>query len=83
VFGKTRVQQTASASLRVKSINTPESVTSVGKRILPSKTFYESKKEPGVFIQKRGARISTSGEKREITFKGIIMSRNKNKGGLF
>jgi len=46
--------------------------------VLPSKTFYSSKKEPGVFIQRREARISSPGEKREITFKGIQMQRNKN-----
>jgi hypothetical protein len=79
-FGKTRVQQTASASLRVKPVDQTESVLGVGRRLLPKTSFYESKKESGVFIQRREKRIGSVGEKREITFKGIMTNRNK---GIF
>ena len=85
--GRVKVQQTAAASFKVRAIGQPESSTLTGRQYLPAKTFYESKKEPGVFIQKRGARISTPGEKREITLKGIQATRltksNKKNFGVF
>ena len=83
-IGRMKVQNTAGASFKVKAINSGgESITSASKRLLPAKSFYESKKEPGTFIQKRGFRISTPGEKREITFKGIATQKfRKNKGGF-
>jgi len=43
----------------------------------PGRAFNPSKKEPGVFIQKRSNRISSPGEKSEITNKGIIVSKYK------
>jgi len=53
-----------------------------GRTILdltPKKEFGKSKREPGVMIQKREFRISTPGEKTEITQKGIFASRQKSK----
>lgn len=38
-----------------------------------------SKKETGVYIQKRKFRISSPGEKADITYKGIAANRNKKK----
>jgi len=57
---------------------------SYGRGYLNKNTFYESKREKGVFIQRREKRISSSGEKGEITFKGIMSSRKgKSKNKLF
>jgi hypothetical protein len=72
-IGQKNVMTTASASFRVTS-----STGTVRNPAVPSNIFYQSKKESGVFIQRREKRISTAGEKREITFKGIQMNRNKN-----
>ena len=77
-IGKQKVLTTASASFRVVPATKGENVFVAGSGLLPKNLFYSSKKEPGVFIQRREARISTAGEKREITFKGIQMRRNKN-----
>ena len=79
-IGKQNVLLTASASLRVKPVQSQEKVTNIGKSMLPISTFYESKKEPDVFIQRREKRISTYGEKSEITFRGIQATRKK---GIF
>ena len=77
-FAQKKVQDTASASLRIKNIGSTEKIGNLGKSILPRNAFYESKKEPGVFIQRREKRISSYGEKREITFKGLMINKNKN-----
>jgi hypothetical protein len=49
----------------------------------PSKEFYKSSKEKGVLIQKRGFRISSRGEKEEITLKGLQTIRTKKGFNLF
>lgn len=77
-IGKFNVEQTASASLRVKPIKSGEKVTGIGKSILPLTSFRESKREPDTFIQRRQFRISSPGEKREITQKGLLKLRSKN-----
>ena len=73
IFGKQKVEQSASASFRVKAAGSSENI----RASLPGASFYESKKEPGLFIQRREKRISTAGEKREITFKGILSQRQR------
>lgn len=70
-FGEKRVKATASASLRVKPVAGGKSVSGIGRALLSKKIFRESKKEPGVFIQRKQFRISSPGEKREITHKGL------------
>lgn len=77
-FGQRKVEQTASASLRIKNMGGTGDVLSIGRSILPKKSFYESKKEPGVFIQRREKRISSPGEKREITFKGLMVKKSRS-----
>lgn len=78
--GKRAVQNSASASFKV--------VDTKGNIVSPSNydnsNFYESRKERGVVVQKRSNRINTSGEKAEITSKGIFSQRNikKNKRGV-
>jgi hypothetical protein len=47
----------------------------------PGKNFERSKREAGVFIQKRSNRIGTTGEKNEITRMGILTSRIKRSKG--
>lgn len=83
-IGKQKVEQTAAASLRVSPVGHHEKVTGVGKGILPMTKFRQSTKEPDVFIQKRRFRISSPGEKRDITYKGIFAQRSKKRtGGVF
>lgn len=77
-LGKFRLEQTASASLRVKPVGSGEKVTGIGKGILPRSKFRLSTKEPDVFIQRRRFRISTPGEKREITYKGLQVLKHKS-----
>jgi hypothetical protein len=75
VIGQSKVFNTAAASFKIES----ESGQSVRPAYNPSK-IYISKKEPGVFIQKNKFRISSPGEKGEITAKGIAANRFK---GIF
>ena len=65
-LGIRNVQHTASASFKIE-----EEGKGIVLKLPTSKRFYESKKEKGVNIQKKEFRISTRGEKEEITFKGI------------
>jgi len=82
-IGKFNVEQTASASLRVKPVGSSSKVSGVGKGILPFSKFRESTKEPDVFIQRRKFRIGTPGEKKEITYKGLqVLRQNKVFGRL-
>lgn len=82
-IGKFNVEQTASASLRVKPVGSGEKVTGIGKGILPQTKFRLSQKEPDVFIQRRRFRIGTPGEKKEITQKGLLALKGKKIfGGL-
>jgi len=76
------VSTTAAASLRVRGptgfVGTPFK--------LSDEQFFRSKKEEGVFIERREKRIKSPGEIREITMKGIATQRMTNsnkKGGLF
>lgn len=75
IKGRERVRTTAAASFKV--------ISTAGQTItekLPSPDITTSKRSPGVFVQRRGFRISTPGEKREITYKGINQRRGR---GLF
>lgn len=84
--GFSEVKNTAAASFKVEEQGR-------GTVQLPalgqfSDQIYKSKKEKGVLIQRREKRISTRGEKEQITFKGIQANKlrsgfNKsNMGGL-
>ena len=80
-LAKKRVGNTASASFKL----TPLSSASERKLSLfkPNKDFYKSKTEEFTFIEKRGRRIKSGGELREITFKGIASQKKKKKKGLW
>lgn len=74
--GMKNIFSTAAASFKVEEER--------GNLIMPSfkdSRLYQSRREPGVFIQKRRFRISSPGEKREITFKGLSKLRFM-RGGL-
>lgn len=71
-----KTRNTASASLRVREESTGETID---LNSLPS-DFSKSQREQGVYIQKRSKRISTGGEKGEITLKGIFSNKNKQRG---
>ena len=79
--GISKVQHSAAASFKIEGAN-QESISQAAMSILPQ-SFGRSKREAGVFIQKRGFRIGTQEEKAEITFKGIQASRSKKKKRVF
>jgi len=74
------VKSSAAASLKVTKAG---ELIEEDKMLSPG-VFYKSKREPGVFIQKAAKRISSPGEKRDITFKGIAKLRmTKAKRNIF
>jgi len=85
IKGRGIVENTAGASFKVE--DKEGRVQSGGLKFL-NNNFYASKREQGVFIEKRENRISTAGEKGEITFKGLFAiktqskTKTKNKGGF-
>lgn len=75
-IGKHRVEHTARASFKVRELGSTQVVR--GYQGMFSKLkFRESKKEPGVFIQRRKFRISTAGEKKDIPYKGLQVQKVK------
>lgn len=70
--GRERVRTTAAASFKVQS---PGGQAQTERILSPDITM--SKRLAGVFVQRREFRISTPGEKKEITFKGILKNRLK------
>lgn len=81
-IGESGVKNTAAASFKVKNLTSGQIVSGITKGQLNAQQFYESKKEPGVFIQKNQFRISSRGEKHEIPGKAQIINR-KSKRGVF
>jgi len=82
-FGRSSVESTAAASFRiVPDEDTDSSYLDEIKSRLGRK-FRKAKKEEDVFVQKREFRISSFGEKQDITFKGISSKRKKSKLKLF
>lgn len=75
-IGKQRVLSDETASFRIRPLGSSENVLGFGRSLGPM--FRESKKEPGVFIEKRQFRIDTPGEKRKITFKGLQILKVKS-----
>lgn len=70
------VQGTAAASFKVTGDG---SVLEYAAQGLNPSQFRESRREPGVVIERVSQRINTPGELGEITFKGISISRSKGK----
>jgi len=78
------VEETAAASFRILSRGSAASETMEGLG-LPTDIYRRSKREKNVFVQRREKRISSLGEKFEISFKGA-KSKKKKKGkskGIF
>lgn len=73
-LGMARVKGTAAASFKIEGLR-----ENVRARTLLPKEFRISKKEPGVFVQKRQFRISSAGEKGEITAKGLFAIKQKRR----
>jgi hypothetical protein len=73
--GKKVVGTTAAASFRIVDRKSGKVVESIGKRL--PKQFRQSKRERGVFIERRKYRISSPGERREITQKGLFTIKVK------
>lgn len=72
-IGKRGVTGTAAASLKIEPVgrNLKDEEKNLLKRFLGS-SFRFSKVDPDVFVQKRSARISSFGEKKQITRKGLL-----------
>jgi hypothetical protein len=67
---------TAAASFKV--VGEEEGIDTGEREFLP-RSYYASKKEKNVFVQRRGTRITSAGEKAEITLKGIMTARFKKR----
>jgi hypothetical protein len=72
-LGENIVKNTAAASFKIESNGETLRGLNVGKQFNPSK------KEKGVYIQANRFRIGTSGEKQEITQKGILSNKQKRR----
>jgi hypothetical protein len=77
LMGKKLIEISAKASFKVIGL---EGMNPIGS-FLSRKSFYHSRKEDNVFIQRREKRISSLGEKREITFMGLSKLRNQKISG--
>lgn len=73
-LGISAVKESAAASFKVTSQR-----EGIIKNIITNREFTSSKREPGVFIQKRSYRISSPGEKQEITRQGILSSKKNRR----
>ena len=77
--GQTSVLTSAAASFRVSGAHGVLSFQEIGRPESMNKAFYASAKEKGVVIQKRETRISSPGEKKEITYKGLNILRMRRR----
>jgi hypothetical protein len=79
--GKYITSNTATASFKILEGVNPINDFSIGT----SDRYYKSTREPGVFVQKKTYRISSGGEKSEISQKGLLTLRNRKGigGGMF
>lgn len=73
--GVTAVSNSAAASFKIVGTGGSEELPGVSKE-----QFYKSRRESNVYVERRGMRIKSPGEKREITFKGILASRKRRSG---
>jgi len=73
--GKSIVGTSAAATFKIKDIGSGSFVKSFNI----GQSFRSGKKSPFEFVEKRGSRIKSSGELREITFKGIASPKRRKK----
>lgn len=78
-LAKANVQMTASASFKIKGDQGYLGFQELGL----GKIFRGSKKERAVAVQRRKFRISSPGEKKEITAKGLLAISKKRKKSIF
>ena len=71
-----------SAAASFKSLTTLTSSQERNINSLLGSDFRRAKRDPSRFVQKRSKRISSSGEKKDITYKGLRMQRFKNLRGF-
>lgn len=72
--GKRIVGGKAAASFRIRESRTGRIISDLQ---IEDQTIRKSKKEEGVFIERRGKRIKSGGELKEITYKGVRASKRK------
>ena len=75
--GQSIVSNTAAASFKIEPLGRNEKINPIMG--FSKKQLYRSRKEKNVFIERRGQRIKTAGEKGEITQKGLFAIRAKKK----
>lgn len=79
--GRELAKESAAATVRVVPVNAAaQRINTAG--FFDEKTFRRGRRE-GEFVQRREKRISSGGEKREITLEGIKASKKSRSGGLF
>ena len=80
--GLGRVRTTARASFRITALEDTAPLSPSFGGLIPRREIYASQREPGVFVERREKRISTPGELRDITYKGIatLRARRSRKG---
>lgn len=79
IRGREEVRRSASASFRVRPLNRDADISSLASNLLPYNEFRKSKVDPNIYVQRRERRISSAGEKREITYRGISFLRGKRR----
>jgi len=78
-YGAYKVANTSAATFQVKPGN---QIAQEGTFSIRQKLTDFVRKEGRTFVQKLGKRIQTSGEKKEITYKGIATNQARRKFGL-
>lgn len=76
-FGQRKVRESSAASFKTFAINKAPTARESGKVDLKG-LYVKQEKGQNVYVQRTSERISSIGEKREITQKGIAAIRNKN-----
>ena len=80
--GRGVVEKTAAASFKIEQVGGGGvDITQAATRFLPRSIYTRSKGDRSVFVQRRGKRIKSVGEKTEITKKGLFTLKKKK--GLF
>jgi len=77
--GAFAVDISAAASFKIEPIGRAEPIKKSPFAFLSPRRFTRAKREPGVFVEKPRFRISTPGEKGEITAKGLFTLKQKKK----
>lgn len=83
-LGAREVLETSAASFRIRPSSKPVKITGVAiSSKFPSLFRAPKSGTPGVFVQRKSARISSPGEIREISLVGARVRKSKGKGNPF